>query len=76
MPDEPTTDEPMTDPAPDEPTPEPAPEPGGEMVPPIVDYTPEEVEPEAPPVPSTPPPSDGSPILDGPHYPAPGEVTD
>lgn len=48
----------------------------GEMVPPITDYDPEEVEPETQPEPSTPPSDDGSPIIDGPTYPAPGEVAD
>jgi hypothetical protein len=45
----------------------------GEIVEPITDYTPEEVEPEAPIVPSTPPSDDGSSIIGGPTYPAPGE---
>jgi hypothetical protein len=45
----------------------------GEEVPPIVDYTPEEVEPSPPVVPTTPPSDDGSPIIDGPTYPAPGD---
>ncbi|MFF1625564.1 hypothetical protein [Streptomyces sp. NPDC058272] len=48
----------------------------GEIVPPIVDYDPEEVEPEPQPEPTTPPSDDGSSIIDGPHYPAPGEVTE
>lgn len=39
----------------------------GELVPPIVDYTPEVVEPQPDPAPATP----GS--VDGPTYPAPGE---
>lgn len=42
----------------------------GEIVPPIVDYTPEVVEPEPQPVPATPP------GVEGPQYPAPGEGTD
>jgi len=46
----------------------------GEMVPPIVDYTPEPVTLDPEPEPMTPPSEDGSPILDGPRYPAPGEV--
>ncbi len=48
----------------------------GVVVPPIVDYTPEPVEPEPQPVPTTPPSEDGSPITDGPTYPAPGEVVE
>ncbi|MEU7243417.1 hypothetical protein [Streptomyces sparsogenes] len=44
----------------------------GEVVPPIMDYDPETVEPEPPIVPTTPPSDDGSSILDGPQYPAPG----
>lgn len=39
----------------------------GEVVPPIVDYTEEEVQPEPQPVPATPP------LIEGPTYPAPGE---
>lgn len=47
----------------------------GEMIPPIVDYVPEAVTPEDPPLtPSTPPSEDGSPIVAGPTYPAPGEA--
>jgi hypothetical protein len=46
----------------------------GEDVPPIVDYTPEAVEPDPVIVPSTPASDDGSSIIDsGPTYPAPGE---
>lgn len=45
---------------PDEPT-------EGEVVPPIVDYTPEEVDAEPQPEPATPP------SVEGPTYPAPGE---
>jgi hypothetical protein len=45
----------------------------GEVVEPITEYEPEEVEPEIQPEPSTPPSDDGSPIIDGPTYPAPGE---
>jgi hypothetical protein len=48
----------------------------GEVVPPITEYEPEEVEPETQPEPSTPPSDDGSPIIAGPVYPAPGEVVD
>lgn len=44
-------------------------------VPPIMDYIPETIEPEAPEVPTTPPTEDGSPIVD-PVYPAPGEVVE
>ncbi|GAB1326968.1 hypothetical protein [Streptomyces sennicomposti] len=51
---------------PDEPT-------EGEVVPPIMDYTPETVEPDPEPVPTTPPSDDGSPIIGGPAYPVPGE---
>jgi hypothetical protein len=58
VPDEPTTDD----------------EGEGEVVPPIVDYTPEEVDPDPVIVPSTPESDDGSSIInDGPTYPAPGE---
>ncbi|MFD7776658.1 hypothetical protein [Streptomyces sp. NPDC059753] len=56
----------------EEPTGEP--EPGGEMVPPVVAYEPEYVEPAPADVPSTPESTDGSSIVDGPTYPAPGEV--
>jgi hypothetical protein len=48
----------------------------GEVVPPIVDYTPEVVEPDPEPGPATPPSEDGSPIITGPTYPAPGEVAE
>ncbi|GAA0641266.1 hypothetical protein GCM10009548_01810 [Streptomyces malaysiensis subsp. malaysiensis] len=44
----------------------------GEVVPPIMNYDPELVEPEPPIIPTTPPSEDGSSILDGPNYPAPG----
>lgn len=44
----------------------------GEMVPPITDYEPEIVVPTPEPPPSTPPSEDGSPITEGPTYPAPG----
>ncbi|MFF1684505.1 hypothetical protein [Streptomyces sp. NPDC058254] len=46
---------------------------GGEMVPPITDYEAEKVEPEPQPEPSTPESTDGTSIVDGPYYPAPGE---
>jgi hypothetical protein len=54
---------------PDEPT-------EGEVVPPIIDYTPEIITPDPPAEPTTPPSEDGSPIIEGPTYPAPGEVAD
>jgi hypothetical protein len=43
-----------------------------EIVPPITDYEPEIVIPDPEPEPATPPSEDGSPITDGPTYPAPG----
>ncbi|MEU3730003.1 hypothetical protein AB0E81_11420 [Streptomyces sp. NPDC033538] len=64
---------------PEEPTPvEDETPPGGVMVPPIMVYEPEPVEPnpDPEPEPMTPPSEDGSPIDDGPSYPVPGEVTD
>lgn len=48
---------------------------GGVVVPPIMDYEPDPVEPEPEPAPVTPPTTDGSPITD-PVYPAPGEVNE
>ncbi|MYR43068.1 hypothetical protein [Streptomyces sp. SID5910] len=48
----------------------------GVVVPPIMEYEPEPVEPEPPIVPTMPPSEDGSPITDGPTYPVPGEVVE
>lgn len=49
---------------------------GGEVVTPIVDYTPEIVEPEPEIVPTTPENDDGTSIIGGTVYPTPGEVID